>query len=80
MEAFFTASKAARKKPGHSGFHYRSSRFPRPFASLTASVQWPLRALRPPCQKKKALEISRELLVSDYAIISSYSKLRLLCI
>ena len=30
MEAFFTASKAARKKPGHSGFHYRSSRFPRP--------------------------------------------------
>ena len=30
MEAFFTASKAARKKPGHSGFRYRSSRFPRP--------------------------------------------------
>jgi len=51
MEAFFTASKAACKKPGHSGFHYRSSRFPRPFASLTASVQWPLRALRPPCPK-----------------------------
>lgn len=30
MEAFFSASKAACKKPGHSGFHYRSSRFPRP--------------------------------------------------
>ena len=51
MEAFFTASKAVRKKPGHSGFRYRSSRFLRPFASLTASVQWPLRTLRPPCPK-----------------------------
>ena len=76
MEAFFTASKAVRKKPGHSGFRYRSSRFLRPFASLTASVQWPLRTLRPPCPKislkQKSSKASLRASFSDYAIISNY--------
>ena len=76
MEAFFTASKAVRKKPGHSGFRFRSSRFLRPFASLTASVQWPLRALRPPCPKislkQKSSKGSLRASFSDYAIISNY--------
>jgi len=75
MEAFFTASKAARKKPGHSGFHYRSSRFPHPHRGLS-----PVAASRPPSplpqknffKTKKPPSFPESFFFSDYAIISSF--------